>query len=212
MKKDTRKADASQSRVVATIPAPPLSAESKPKAGRPCEFTEAIGDAICEWLEEGKSLNKFCEQEGMPSRPTVNRWCRNNDSFHTRYALARKAQADAYFDQSMDIADDGLRDYAIDPAIGIIVNHDHINRARLRVDTRKWAAAHLRPSRYGTRSQLELTGKDGGPIKTQEVGTRDRNLDAIEALSSRIAGTAPSETPAASTGADDPEPEPGANT
>jgi hypothetical protein len=31
-----------------------------------------------------------------------------------------------------------------------------INRARLRVDTRKWVAAKLRPRRYGDRTAVDL--------------------------------------------------------
>jgi hypothetical protein len=43
------------------------------------------------------------------------------------------------------------------------VDHDNINRARLKVDTRKWMAAKLSPKKYG--DKLLHTGADGqGPI------------------------------------------------
>ncbi len=43
-----------------------------------------------------------------------------------------------------------------------------MQRARLRVDARKWVAAKLLPKKYGERYSAEITGKDGGPIVTKE--------------------------------------------
>ena len=39
-----------------------------------------------------------------------------------------------------------------------VTNHNVINRDRLRVDARKWAASKLAPKKYGDASTLKLEG------------------------------------------------------
>lgn len=41
---------------------------------------------------------------------------------------------------------------------------DAVDRSRLAVDTRKWLLSRWSPKRYGDRSALEVTGKDGAPL------------------------------------------------
>ena len=107
------------------------------------ELTQALADEICEHIGDGKSLRSFCEQEGRPSAPTVCRWLRMEETawFAEQYARAREAQADALFNDILDIVDQ-----AEDPQI-----------ARLRMDARKWMAGKLRPKVYG--DKVELGGK-----------------------------------------------------
>lgn len=47
-----------------------------------------------------------------------------------------------------------------------VTNHDVIARAKLRVDARRWMIGKMAPKRYGDRAALEVSGPDGGPIKT----------------------------------------------
>jgi hypothetical protein len=42
-----------------------------------------------------------------------------------------------------------------------------VAKARLQIDTRKWVACKLLPRRYGERVSAEMTGANGGPIKTE---------------------------------------------
>ena len=42
--------------------------------GRPADYTDEIGDRICEELAKGRSLNAICKAEGMPDDSTVYRW------------------------------------------------------------------------------------------------------------------------------------------
>ena len=37
----------------------------------------------------------------------------------------------------------------------------------MQIDTRKWVACKLLPRRYGERVSAEMTGANGGPIKTE---------------------------------------------
>jgi hypothetical protein len=50
-----------------------------------------------------------------------------------------------------------------------VTDHDHINRSRLRVDTRKWIAAKLKPKRYGDATLLKHGDPDGNALKVEVV-------------------------------------------
>lgn len=144
--------------------------------GRPTDYNPEVIAEICARLMEGKSLKAICEDEAMPAYRTVFKWLAAHDEFVQLYARARLVQADTHFDDVIDIADDGKRDYVPDADGRQVVDHDHIARSRLRVDARKWAAARLNPKKYGERIHQELTGKDGGPITTDTPG-----LDGVKA-------------------------------
>lgn len=66
----------------------------------------------------------------------------------------------------MQIADESGADVSIDAEGRMHISGEAINRARLRVDTRKWLLSKLRPTEYGEKQAIEHTGKDGGPIAT----------------------------------------------
>jgi hypothetical protein len=46
----------------------------------------------------------------------------------------------------------------------IVVDHDAINRARLRVDTRKWLMSKMTPMKYGDVIKQVHQGPDGKPL------------------------------------------------
>jgi hypothetical protein len=82
-----------------------------------------------------------------------------NEAFQEQYARARELQADAIFDECLDIADEACNDFVIDDEGGVKIDHDAINRARLRIDTRKWMAGKMRPKKYGDKLDLHHTGE-----------------------------------------------------
>lgn len=134
--------------------------------GRPSDFTEELADTICERIADGESLRAICREEGMPSKATVFRWLANNEKFQDQYARAREAQADSLFDDVLEIADDSRNDWMErngegDP--GWALNGDHIQRARVRIDARKWMAGKLRPKKYGEK-MIHGGDRDDGSI------------------------------------------------
>lgn len=147
-------------------------------AGRPTDYSDEIAAAICERIADGESLRSICDDEAMPARTTVFNWLGRYPEFVNQYAIARGEQADALFDEILDIADDGRNDWiekrdADGNNIGWRENGEALRRSQLRVDTRKWMAGKLAPKKYGDKSALELTGKDGGPVETKDVSDRD---------------------------------------
>jgi len=102
-----------------------------------------IQGRICLGLMVGKSLKSILDNDPtMPTRETIYRWLHEDVDFHDNYTRAREAQADYFADEIANIADTEP-----DP-----------NKARVRIDARKWAAGKLKPKVYG--DKLDVTGID----------------------------------------------------
>jgi hypothetical protein len=71
-------------------------------------------------------------------------WLKQDEDFLERYARAHEAQADKFFKECIEIAD--------------AATQKNCNVARLRVDTRKWAAARLAPKKYGDHMSHDVKG------------------------------------------------------
>lgn len=116
-------------------------------------FTQEIADEICEQLMLGKTLTKICKQEGMPHYTTIVKWLAKNEKFREEYQFARNVGYEKMSDDILDIADDNSAD--VDTNGKEI--WDTINRARLKVDTRKWLLSHALPKKYGNKTTQEIT-------------------------------------------------------
>lgn len=127
--------------------------------GRPSSFSDDLAETICERLANAESLRKICLSDDMPSQTTVFRWLADDryGAFREQYARAREAQADALFDECLDIADDGTNDWMADKEEddGFRYNGDAVQRAKLRIETRRWMAGKLRPKKYGEKLELD---------------------------------------------------------
>jgi hypothetical protein len=130
---------------------------------RALEYTQEIADAICERLIEGQSLRTICLDVSMPSAATVCKWLGRVPDFAEQYARAREAQADTLADEILDIADDGSNDW-IERDGKIEYNGDHVQRSRLRVDSRKWIASKLKAKKYGDKTETTHVGDKERPI------------------------------------------------
>ena len=159
------------------------------KRAPPTKYTAALAATICARIADGESLRSVCRDAAMPDKATVLRW-RGNDEhteFRAQYAYAREMQADALFDEALEIADDVTDDWTEDKDGKMVFDHEHVQRSRLRVDTRKWAAGKLAPKRYG--DKLQHTGDGGGPIRMRPdlSDLTDEELDALERILGRTA-------------------------
>lgn len=132
--------------------------------GRPTTFSPEVADAICERLANAESLRSICCDPEMPGQTTVFRWLADpaHDEFRQQYARAREAQADALFDEVLDIADDGTNDWMErknadgEAGLGWQENGEAIRRSQLRIDARKWMAGKLRPKKYGDKLDVDV--------------------------------------------------------
>lgn len=120
---------------------------TKAKTGRPSDYLPEVAADICSLLADGESLRKVCERPGMPGKATVFRWLAQHEEFRDQYAKATETRADAIFEEMFDIADNVAEEAA---AVG---------KARLRIDTRKWALARMNPKKYGDKVSQEIDHK-----------------------------------------------------
>ena len=131
-------------------------------AGRPSDYTDETAEIICRRLAEGESLKHICDDEEMPSRPTVYKWLNDRPEFLNNYTRAREEQADYYFEQVLEIAD----------------NEDlKPDDKRVRVDARKWVTGKLRPKKYGDRSTVDMN-MNYNELSTEELEARLAKLEA----------------------------------
>lgn len=159
-------------------------------AGRPTIYSQELAERICARISEGEPLKSLCAGAGMPSRETVYAWVRSNKEFSDMYARAKELQLDRMAEDLLEISDDGTNDWMERATrsgdVETVVNNEHINRSRLRVDTRKWLLSKLMPKKYGEKTALELTGKDGGPVQYETM--TDEQLESRLADLLRKAG------------------------
>src|SRR5262249_51840450 len=75
------------------------------KIGRPTKYSDEWAEAFCREISQGHSVAEICERRDQPSQQSVYTWLRENEDFLERYARAREAQADKYFQEIIEIAD-----------------------------------------------------------------------------------------------------------
>lgn len=111
--------------------------------GRPSLYTAEIAEEICEGVARGVAIETMCETEFFPSARSVYTWLRKQPDFAQEYAHARARYADKVADEIIDIADKDP-----DP-----------QRARNRIDARKWVAGKRSPLVYGDKQHLAVSGE-----------------------------------------------------
>lgn len=112
-------------------------------AGRPSKYTKDLASRLCAQLAMGKSLRTVCKAKDMPSAVTVFAWMGKYPEFLKQYEEAKRESADAMLEEMFDIADE----------------EEDVQRARLKIDVRKWAASKLKPQKYGEKITQEHTGE-----------------------------------------------------
>lgn len=128
--------------------------------------------AVITGLREGTPLTVICAADDMPCDDTVRNWADNDPELARDIARARETGFDA-------IALDALR-IADTPEEGVVVvtdeegevketRQDMLGHRKLRVETRLKLLAKWDPKRYGDKVQAELSGPDGGAIKTEQI-------------------------------------------
>ena len=153
--------------------------------GQPTKLTETIAEKICSRLSLGESLLAICKDSTMPGVSTVYGWLvrPENKQFLDMYTQARELQADTYMDECVDIADDTENDFIVltnkNGEEYEKTNFEHINRSRLRVDTRIKVAEKMAPRKYTSRKALEHSGDIGVAVLTDEQ--LQKRLDSLTA-------------------------------
>jgi len=141
------------------------------KMGRPTKYTKQIIDEILHRIVAGESLNRILKDERLPSMSTVFNWLTDESKpeFLDKYNKAKELQAEYYADELIDIADDASADFVektlLTGEVVQVANTEHIQRSRLRVDTRKWVASKLLPKRYGDKQVVDVNTGSAEQLK-----------------------------------------------
>lgn len=115
-------------------------------------------DAVCELLQQGKSLRAACREVGVAPM-TVLGWVEANANFSVQYARARDIGYRLLADEILEISDE----------VDVEVKHDGedvrldlsataVARNRLRVDSRKWMLSKMLPKIYGDKLEMKHSG------------------------------------------------------
>lgn len=139
---------------------PPAPGDAAGRPGRPAKYTDKLAREILERMADGELLNQICRDAHMPDSRTVRRWRLDDVSgFSPRYARARTLQLEFWADELVEIADDGRNDWVErerdDGSKHIVFAGEHVQRSRLRTDTRKWMLARLLSSDYSERVKVD---------------------------------------------------------
>ncbi len=125
---------------------------------------QQIFDDICEIIISGKSLRFALKEVSLPAK-TFFVWLRDNEVLGKQYARATTERAELMFEDMFDIADDGTNDWMEKKndkgeVVGWSINGEHIQRSRVRIDTRKWALSKMMPKKYGDMIKIDYNQLD----------------------------------------------------
>jgi hypothetical protein len=136
-----------------------------------------IFNSIISEIENGASLRTALKNNNNFSSHTFNDWVNEDEEKGKQYARAKEQRTDLIFEEILNIADSQEGDVIHKDGIDI-VNHDVINRARLRIDARKWMLGKMDKNKYGDKIQTEHSGEIttnvislGNGVKPNETNT-----------------------------------------
>ena len=155
---------------------PKTKTEVKKKVKRPAHRPRTtwapIQKDLCHLIANSNMGWRSCLKElkrvhkNVPSHTTVENWLHEDKEFLARYARAKEDQADYLVEEMLQIADDSSEDEIfIEAEDGSgqtakrVCNKEFIARSRLRVDTRKFIAAKLKPKKYGDKVDVTSGGE-----------------------------------------------------
>lgn len=165
-----------------TKPRAPKTGEAPPpeKGGRPSKYTDAILVTIVERLSKGEPMAVICRDEGMPAARTVRDWVANSEQVSAAIAHAREEGEDYLAAECLAIADDARNDFMEarasegDEKAGQF-NGEHVQRSKLRIETRLKLLAKWNPKKYGDRVAVDH-------------GVQDNLAEQLRAARERVSG------------------------
>jgi transposase-like protein len=126
-------------------------------AGRPSDYTPELVEEFCRRVATGRSVLSVCADLDMPADTTIYRWRQEKPEFRDKLADARDDRLEAYADQMHALAGRVIEEAELDP--------QRVNAAVNAIDK----AARLQ----APKQRVELTGKNGGPVETEDRGGYD---------------------------------------
>ena len=150
-----------------------MTNETKHAGGRPSIYTPELAAEICHKIAtQPKSIKVLCkENHNFPNPDTIFTWKREKPEFSDLYARAKRDQIEVLVDEILDISDDRSEDYYTNNKEEHVFDSEHVQRSRLKIDTRKWYAAKLAPKIYG-----DVKGAEEKENSNDDEIQKDREL------------------------------------
>lgn len=132
-------------------------------------------------MDTDKGLRRLCDtfrkdDPCFPAARTVRDWLAADEELNGQYARAKAYQLEHLAEQIIEISDDDTLDMAFKDDGTPYVNTEHIQRSKLRVDSRKWILSKLNPKKYGDKISQEISGADGAALTIQVVKFGDSSI------------------------------------
>lgn len=109
-------------------------------------------EELCDWIATGGHLLGFSQKHDFAYR-TVDAWIQADGDRAALYARARELRADVKAAELEDIADEPIP--KVMTQYGEHLDSAAVAHQKLRIDTRRWAAAKLNPRRYSEKVEIE---------------------------------------------------------
>ena len=139
----------------------------KRKGGRPSLYTPELIEEVFQRIANGEPLRQICRDEHMPHWNTVYDWLERDQSLSVRFARARERGEEAIAAECLDIADSAKNDWmeahGQDDA-GYKLNGEHIQRSKLRIETRLKLLAKWNPKKWGEKVDLNHGVQPENPL------------------------------------------------
>lgn len=145
------------------------------------KITPDLIETVLAGISDGIPLRQLCRMHDFGKSIWYERMAAD-DELAGRFARARIDGFDALAEEAIEIADDGRNDWETrqrdDGTEYQALNHEHVSRSKLRVQTRLDLLARWDPKRYGNATTIKHADADGEKIAMDEV-TRAARLAAI---------------------------------
>jgi hypothetical protein len=112
----------------------------------------SIWPVVLREIGNGSSLITAIKKEGYPTYDAFQRHLRSHPEVKRMYEEAIEARADYLAESLIDISEETPPEGLDGPQLSA-----WINQMKIRIDTRKWTAAKLRPKTWGERMDVNVT-------------------------------------------------------
>ena len=148
---------------------------------RPIKYSpEAVWPVVLESIANGQSLSAILRQHDFPSYAWAKVQLRGDPELRRQYDQAIEDRADRLAEELIELADEPMPDGLDGPGMSAWVQ-----KLRVRIDVRKWAASKLRPRAYGERLEVAVQPPGISILQALEAAHRrvieDRTID-MEAM------------------------------
>jgi hypothetical protein len=135
-------------------------------------------------IGNGASLIKAINKPGYPTYDSVQKNMRANPEIRRLYEEAIEIRADHLAESLIDISEETPPEGLDGPQLSA-----WINQMKIRIDTRKWTAAKLRPKSWGERVDVSVTHTQisiNEALRSAEDRLKDKLIDNVTDITPNI--------------------------